>query len=132
MSTTTPTATSTSTPVAVGAIVAPVVVVVAAVAIGILVTVLVIVLYRRRSDHRKLVTYLLFHTHVSLLIHEVAYIFQQMYMYMCIAVETNIYIMYRLKHGFECHTGYNAALGRKSPRCHYSPYGARSRALTYL
>ena len=49
---------------------------------------------------------------------------------------------YRLKHGFECHTGYNGtvatsargpqARGRKPQRCHYSPYGARSHALTYL
>ena len=47
----------------------------------------------------------------------------------------------RLKHGFSRHTGYNgtvaasalgpAALGRKSPRCHYSPYGTRTHALTY-
>ena len=50
--------------------------------------------------------------------------------------------MYRLKHGFECHTGYNGtvatsargpqARGRKPLRLHYSPYGARSHALTYF
>ena len=54
----------------------------------------------------------------------------------------NVYNMYRLKHGFECHTGYNGTVatsargpqagGRKPQRCHYSPYGARSHALTYL
>ena len=40
--------------------------------------------------------------------------------------------MYRLKHGFECHTGYNGTVAASAlgPRqCHYTPYGTASNAI---